>query len=59
VGVHVKDIVRKFKMEDSKAMAAPMSTTTSLDADKEGEHAALRTNSYFYASTIHEKGPKK
>jgi hypothetical protein len=33
-----KDIVRKFKMEDSKAMAMPMSTTTALDADEEGEH---------------------
>jgi hypothetical protein len=35
---YTKDIVRKFKMEDSKAMAMPMSTTTSLDADEEGEH---------------------
>jgi hypothetical protein len=25
-------------MEDSKAMAMPMSTTTALDADEEGEH---------------------
>jgi hypothetical protein len=25
-------------MEDSKAMATPMSTTTPLDADEEGEH---------------------
>jgi hypothetical protein len=33
-----KDIVRKFKMEDSKAMATSMSTTTTLDADEEGEH---------------------
>jgi hypothetical protein len=33
-----KDIVRKFKMEDSKAMTTPMSTTTALDADEEGEH---------------------
>jgi hypothetical protein len=33
-----KDIVRKFKMEDSKAMATPTSTTTALDADEEGEH---------------------
>jgi hypothetical protein len=33
-----KDIVRKFKMEDSKAMTTPMSTTTTLDADEEGEH---------------------
>jgi hypothetical protein len=34
---YTKDIVRKFKMEDSKAMATPMSTTTALDADEEGE----------------------
>jgi hypothetical protein len=27
-----------FKMEDSKAMATPMSTTRTLDADEEGEH---------------------
>jgi hypothetical protein len=33
-----KDIVRKFEMEDSKSMTTPMSTTTALDADKEGEH---------------------
>jgi hypothetical protein len=30
--------VRKFKIEDSKAMATPMSTTKTLDADNEGEH---------------------
>jgi hypothetical protein len=35
---YTKDIVRKFKMEDSKAMTTPMSTTTALDADVEGEH---------------------
>jgi hypothetical protein len=35
---YTKDIVRKFKMEDSKAMMTPMSTTTALDADEEGEH---------------------
>jgi hypothetical protein len=35
---YTKDFVRKFKMEDSKAMATPMSTTTTLDADEEGEH---------------------
>jgi hypothetical protein len=35
---YTKDTVRKFKMEDSKAMTTPMSTTTALDADEEGEH---------------------
>jgi hypothetical protein len=34
---YTKDIVRKFKMEDSKAMATPMSTTTALDTDEERE----------------------
>jgi hypothetical protein len=35
---YTKDIVWKFKMEDSKAMTTPMSTTTALDAHEEGEH---------------------
>jgi hypothetical protein len=35
---YTKDIVRKFKIEDSKAMVTPMSTTTTPDADEEGEH---------------------
>jgi hypothetical protein len=35
---YTKDILRKFKMEDTKAMAMPMIMTTSLDADEEGEH---------------------
>jgi hypothetical protein len=35
---YTKDIVRKFKMEDSKSIATSMSTTTVLDADEEGEH---------------------
>jgi hypothetical protein len=35
---YTKDIVWKFKMEDSKDMETPMSTTTTLDADEEGEH---------------------
>jgi hypothetical protein len=30
--------MRKFKMEDSKTMVMPMSTTTALDADEESEH---------------------
>jgi hypothetical protein len=35
---YTKDIVQKFKMEDSKAMTTPMGMTTALDADEEGEH---------------------
>jgi hypothetical protein len=34
---YTKDIVWKFNMEDSKTMATPMSTSTALDADEEGE----------------------
>jgi hypothetical protein len=30
--------VRKFKMEDYKAMGTLMSTTVALDADEDGEH---------------------
>jgi hypothetical protein len=36
--MYTKDIMWKFKMEESKAMATLMSTTTALDADEEGEH---------------------
>jgi hypothetical protein len=35
---YTKDIVRKLKMEDSKAMTTPMSKTTTPDADEEREH---------------------
>jgi hypothetical protein len=42
---YTKDIVRKFKMEDSKAMSMPMSTTIALDADEEGEH--MDQNEYW------------
>jgi hypothetical protein len=35
---YTKDIVRKFKMEEFKDMTTLMSTTTTLDVDKEGEH---------------------
>jgi hypothetical protein len=35
---YTKDIVQKFKMEDSKALTTPMSMTTTLNADEEGEH---------------------
>jgi hypothetical protein len=35
---YTKDIVRNFKMEDSKAMTTSMSTTIALDVDDEGEH---------------------
>jgi hypothetical protein len=34
---YTKDILKKFKMDDSKPPSTPMSTTTALGADEEGE----------------------
>jgi hypothetical protein len=36
-GKYTKDILKKFKMDDSKPMSTPMSMTTALDEDKDGE----------------------
>jgi hypothetical protein len=34
---YTKDILKKFKMDDSKSLSTPMSTTTSLDVEEDGE----------------------
>jgi hypothetical protein len=34
---YTKDIIKKFKTENSKPMLTPMSTTTVLDADEDRE----------------------
>jgi hypothetical protein len=34
---YTKDILKKFKMEDLKPLSTPMSTTTALDVDEDGE----------------------
>ena len=34
---YTKDMLRKFNMNDAKPMSTPMSTTTALDADEDGE----------------------
>jgi hypothetical protein len=34
---YTKDILKKFKMDDSKPLSALMSMTTTLDADEDGE----------------------
>jgi hypothetical protein len=52
---YTKDIVRKFKMEDSKAMATLMSTTTSLDADEEGEHVDQKEYRTMIGSLLYLK----
>jgi uncharacterized protein YqgV (UPF0045/DUF77 family) len=33
---YMKEILKKFKMDDLKPMSTPMSTTTTLDADEDG-----------------------
>jgi hypothetical protein len=33
----MKDILKKFKMDDSKPLLTPISTTTTLDVDEDGE----------------------
>jgi hypothetical protein len=50
---YTKDIVRKFKMEDSKAIATPMSTTTALDADGEGEHVDQKEHRNMIGSLLY------
>jgi hypothetical protein len=34
---YTKDLLRKFDMGEAKPLSTPMSTTTALDEDKEGE----------------------
>jgi hypothetical protein len=34
---YTKDILKKFKMDYSKPLSTPMSTTTALNADEDGE----------------------
>jgi hypothetical protein len=50
---YTKDIMWKFKMEDSKAMATPMNTTTALDADEEGEHVDQNEYRSFIGSLLY------
>jgi hypothetical protein len=50
---YTKVIVRKFKIEDSEAMAMPMSTTTTLDADEEGEHVDQKESRSMIGSLLY------
>jgi hypothetical protein len=34
---YTEDIIKKFKMDDSKPLSTPMTTTTMLDVDEDGE----------------------
>jgi hypothetical protein len=50
---YTNDIVRKFKMEDFKAMATPMSTTIAVDADEEGEHVVQKEYQSMIGSLLY------
>jgi hypothetical protein len=41
-GKYTKDLLRKFDMGKAKPLSTPMSTTTALDEDKEGEAVDLK-----------------
>jgi hypothetical protein len=34
---YMKDLIKKFAMADARSLSTPMSTTTSLDLDEDGE----------------------
>jgi hypothetical protein len=34
---YMKDLIKKFAMADAKSLSTPMSTTTALDPDEDGE----------------------
>jgi hypothetical protein len=55
---YTKDIVRKFKMEDSKAMMTPMSTSSALDADEEGEHVDQKEYRSMLGSLLYLKATR-
>jgi hypothetical protein len=55
---YTKDIVQKFKMEDSKAMTTPMSTTTALDTDEEGEHVDQKEYRSMIGSLLYLTAPR-
>jgi hypothetical protein len=39
---YTKDILKKFKMDDLKPLSTPMSMTTALDVDEDGEPMDLK-----------------
>jgi hypothetical protein len=55
---YTKDIVQKFKMEDSKAMTTLMSTTTALDTDEEGEHVDQKEYRSMIGSLLYLTAPR-
>jgi hypothetical protein len=51
---YTKDILKKFKKDNSKPLSTPMSTTTALDADKDGEcDRTAQNNSVLSPKPVH------
>jgi hypothetical protein len=53
-GKYTKDILKKFKKDNSKPLSTPMSTTTALDADKDGKcDRTAQNNSILSPKPVH------
>jgi hypothetical protein len=50
---YTKDIFKKFKMDDSKPLSTPMTTTTALDADEDGEPMDQKEYRSMIGSLLH------
>jgi hypothetical protein len=50
---YTKDILKKFKMDDSKTLSTPMSTTTALDTDEDGEPVDQKEYRSMIASLLY------
>jgi hypothetical protein len=51
---YTKDILKKFKMDDSKPLSTPMSTTTALDADEDGARGPEGVPEHDRLSFVHD-----
>jgi hypothetical protein len=49
---YTKDILKKFKMDNLKPLSTPMSTTTTLDADEDGEPVDQKELSVFWTGNL-------
>jgi hypothetical protein len=50
---YTKDILKKFKMDDSKPLSTPMSMTTALNADEDGEHVDQKEDRSMIGSLLY------
>jgi isopentenyldiphosphate isomerase len=50
---YMKDMLRKFQMQDVKPMSTPMRSTTTLDADEDGEPVDQREYQSMIGSLLY------